>query len=65
MTPLQSYLPFTISLCLLDSRSRIDFGNFPLLLASTIGLAHVSAQLRRSNIDTGLVSSAFVSFASE
>lgn len=56
-------LPFTVSLCLLYSCSRIDLGDLSLLFASTICLTYVSAQLCRSDVDTGLVGSTFMRLA--
>lgn len=51
------FLPFTVPFCLLHRRSSIDLGDLTLLLASTIGFADVSTQLRGSDINTCLIGS--------
>lgn len=53
-------LPFTVSFCLLHRRRGVDLGDLALLLAPAIGLAYVSAQLCRGDVDTCLVGRTFV-----
>lgn len=57
--------PLDVALRLLDGGVGVDLCDLALLLALAVGLADVSAQLGRGDVDAGLVGGALVGLARE